>query len=172
MKLASGHWLLVNQRIIATLGLADTIGIADVPEDTLGGLRWAAQHAIVAQRQKVRHGTNRVYVYSGSMPLTSLDLAQFQALAQRMHAVIKSGDLTATEVALAETQHALFQQTYLPLLQLRPILQCQVIFMAQAAVEVGVDAESAARKSEHFLAHIGTTFDDGGLSDMLSAAAR
>lgn len=83
-----------------------------------------------------------------------------------------AGDSTATALVLDEVTRALFQQAYLPLLHLRPILQCQVIFMAQAAMDVGVDAESTARQSERFLAQIGVTYDYSCLAEILADAAR
>lgn len=163
---------MLNQRMVAELLLSNTLGIANVQDGTLAGLQRAAQYAIVAQRQKVRTGTNQVYVYDELLPSTSLDLAQYLALAQRMHAVIKTGDSAATALVLDEVTRALFQQAYLSLLHLRPILQCQVIFMAQAAMDVGVDAESTARQSERFLAQIGVTYDYSYLAEILADAAR
>jgi len=161
----------LNQRIVSELRLSNTLGIAYVLEDTLAGLQWAAQCAVVAQRQKVRTGTNRVYVYSESTPATSLDLAKYLEFAQRMHMVIKSGDSNATALILDELVRTLFQQVYLPLHHLRPIVQCRVIFMAQAAMDGGVDAEVTARQSEQYRAQIGITFDYTSLREILIAAA-
>jgi AraC-like DNA-binding protein len=161
----------VNARIGHTLAAPATMGIAFLPAATLDGLRWAAQYAIVAQRQKVRTGTNRVYVHSADQPNTSLPMARYLALAQELHAVVKTGDVPATQMVLARVTHTLFQQAYLSLLHLRPILQCQVIFMAQAAVDVGVDADIMAARSEACLTQLGCTFDYTALRDLLVEAA-
>ncbi|HOC32000.1 MAG TPA: AraC family transcriptional regulator, partial [Armatimonadota bacterium] len=151
--------------------ISSSIGVAFLPEPTLEGFRWAAQYAIVAQRRKVRLGLDRVFVWDTTISPAPIDLGEYWTLARRMQAVIRTGDVLETEMALEDITRALFEDRYLSLLHLRPILQVQVIFMAQAAGEVGADAESVALESEEFLHQIGTAYDYTRLRDLLRTAA-
>ncbi|HEY3267185.1 MAG TPA: helix-turn-helix transcriptional regulator [Armatimonadota bacterium] len=160
----------LNRRLHEECSLGNTIGIAFLREASLSGLQWAAQRSIVAQRQKVRTGGNRVYVHDASAPPDSLDLGAYWRLAQRMQAVVKAGDLPGAEAALREIAEALFQSTYLPLSHLRPILQCQVLFMAQAASDASLDAAEVARLSEDYLVRIGVAYDYARLRETLAEA--
>lgn len=151
--------------------LVGTVGLAFLPEESIAALQWAAQYAIVAQRQKVRTGSGRLYVYDPASPPDSLDLKTYWELAKRMQSVIRAGDIPAVEESLNDLTDALFRKTYLPLSHMRPILQSQVIFMAQAAMEAMVDARDVAEASERFLSRIGTAYDYARLRDMLREAA-
>ncbi len=137
----------LQQAMKTGLGISSSIGVAFLPEPTLEGFRWAAQYANVAQRRKVRLGLDRVFVWDTTISPAPIDLGEYWTLARRMQAVIRTGDVLETEMALEDITRALFEDRYLSLLHLRPILQVQVIFMAQAAGEVGADAESVALKA-------------------------
>ena len=161
----------LQQALKTVHGISSSIGLAFLPEATLEGFRWAAQYAVVAQRRKVRHGINRVFVWDTSQSPAPIELGEYWKLARRMQSVIRTGDSVETESALKDITKALFEDRYLNLIHLRPVLQVQVIFMAQAASEVGADADAVAQRSEDFLHQIGSAFDYSRLRELHREAA-
>jgi AraC-like DNA-binding protein len=158
-------------RINETTSLSVTIGIAYLIEKSISGWRNAAQLAVVAQRNKVRLGGNRVIVYDQATMSPSPFLAAYWRLGDMVYNLVRSGKLEQVEPVMDEVCRSLFTTSYLGLIYLRPILQSLVILMAQGAIEVGVESTEAAFESERCLSEISTTYDYARLKQLLETAA-
>ncbi|MEN6355724.1 MAG: helix-turn-helix transcriptional regulator [Armatimonadota bacterium] len=168
---------LINQmnsllkRINESSSLSVTIGVAFLTEESMQSWRYAAQLAVVAQRGKVRWGSNRVFVYDEAAMSPSPFLTTYWRLGESLYRLVRSGDETLVRPVMNDVSHALFTTSYLGLIYLRPILQSMVILMAQGAIEVGVESTEAAADSERYLNEISTTYDYARLKDLLEEAA-
>lgn len=156
--------------ISGVLAQSITIGLAFLSESSLGAWRGATQRAVVAQRSKVRFGSGRMYTAGDDFHPPTLDFRGYWSLANRLHELVRSGSVSRAGQAIDDVLRTLFDETYLPLRHLRPVLQSQIILMAQAAAEVGVDAASVARQSEESLEQLGVTFDYEQMKDLIRGA--
>ncbi len=154
-----------------TTTLSVTIGIAYLAEKSISGWRGAAQLAVVAQRNKVRMGGNRVIVYDAATMSPSPFLATYWRLGDIVYNLVRSGNMELVAPAMDEVCRSLFTTSYLGLIYLRPILQSLIIMMTQGAIEVGVESTEAAFESERYVSEISTTYDYARLKQLIETAA-
>lgn len=159
-----------RKRLSSRLAQSATAGIAFITERSLDAWRSATQLAVVAQRKKVRSGFGRTYIAGQTADASALDLSTIWTLAERLHRLVRSGDTARAHQEAPDILRVVFTDNYLPLSHLRPILQSQVVFMARAAVEAGVDAVSVAARSENYLESLSHMFDYASMQEMLWSA--
>lgn len=147
-----------RRQISSETGADITIGVAKLQTLSLAGMQWAAQRAVVAQRQKVRDGINRVYIHDNAeLPVPSL--AIYWRLALNLQEKMRAGHTDATADITTDICREIFRGTYLSLHKLRPVLQSLIILTAQAATDAGVDEMQTAAATEEILSAISDEFD-------------
>ncbi len=152
------HFEKLRQKITVETGAMITIGIAKLPSTTLAGLQWATQRAVVAQRQKMKNGCNRVYLHDNEdLPIPNL--ATYWRLALNLQDKLKTGYMQESLAITDDICNEIFRGTYLSLGKLRPILQSLVILTAQATTDTGVDIARITAISEKALTEIATEYD-------------
>jgi AraC-like DNA-binding protein len=161
----------LRQEVCSVSRLPSTLGIAFTRGRSLPNWRSAAQHAVVAQRRKVRFGCNRTYIYEESFLSPSFSKSEHWRFGARLDNLVKSGDPGRTDGVLREVSGVLFRENYLPLNHLRPILQSHIILMAQTAREAGADDDGITPETESYLSQIAVTFDYSDLKSIFESAA-
>jgi len=148
----------IRRKIAAETSADITIGIAKLPSMTLTGLQWAAQRAVVSQRQKMKSGCNKVYLHDNE-DLPVPNLANYWRLALNLQDKLRAGH-TQESIAITEDICCeIFRGTYMSLGKIRPVLQSLVILTAQATTDAGVDAGNITIISEKMLTYIATEYD-------------
>lgn len=137
--------------------LSTTIGIAFLPEYSVSGWRWAAQRAVVAQREKVKKGGGKLYIYSDS-PSSSLYLIP-QDITRMIWDIVNSGDISRLEKVSKIVIHELFEKKYFPLIYLRPILQFLTAVMGWAGIIAGIDIKEIFERIQNYLSEINNTYE-------------
>ncbi|MCE5323420.1 helix-turn-helix transcriptional regulator [bacterium] len=165
------HIKSLHKQINESASLSVTIGLAFLADESMQAWRLASQLAVVAQRSKVRLGSNQVFVYDEKTMSPSPFLATYWRLGNSLYRLVRSGDKSQVGNVMYDVSHTLFTSSYLGLIYLRPILQSMVILMAQGAIEVGVESTEVARDSERCLSEISTTYDYSRLKELLEEAA-
>lgn len=148
-----------------------TAGLAFLTDHTIDAWRVATQHAVVAQRNRVRSGSGRLYIADADFPTFMSDRSSFWRLSDRLYGLVRSGDLDAVTNAINNVLCVVFTEHYLALGHLRPILQSQIVLMAQAAMEVGVDAAAITPRSEYYLEQLGSVYDYVRMKELIHEAA-
>jgi AraC-like DNA-binding protein len=165
-----GYYFEKFRRVLTVETGADiTIGIAKLPTMTLAGLQWAAQRAVVSQRQKMKSGCNRVYLHNNE-DLPVPNLANYWRLALNLQDKLRAGHTQESLVITEEICSEIFRGTYMSLGKIRPVLQSLVILTAQATTDVGVDADSITIISEKMLTYIATEYDYMTLEYIIKSA--
>ena len=154
-------------------GPSATLGLAFLRTRDTAGLREAAQHAVVAQRRKVRQGGGTVYVYEKSFLARPFSVAEHRRLSDRLTAIVRDADESDASDVLSRVLSEIFRENYLSLGHLRPLLQSDIVLMAQAALEAGADESDVSAESHARLVYIAETFDYADLRQIvLDSAAR
>lgn len=137
--------------------LTATIGAALLPEYSLEGWRWAAQRAVVAQREKIRRGEGKLYVYSDT-PSSGLYLIP-QGIVRIIWDTVNSGDISRVRDVSKVVIYELFENRYFPLIYLRPMLQFLTAVMGWAGIIAGVDITKIFEKIQDYLSKINNTYE-------------
>jgi len=137
--------------------LSATIGVAFLPDYSVDSWRWAAQRAVVAQREKVKRGEEKLYVYSDS-PSSSLHLIP-QDIIRILWDTVNSGNISEVERVSEIVIQELFEKKYFPLIYLRPILQFLTAVMGWAGIIAGADITRVFEKIQDYLSEINNTYD-------------
>ena len=137
--------------------LSATIGVAFLPDYSVDSWRWAAQRAVVAQREKVKRGEEKLYVYSDS-PSSSLHLIP-QDIIRILWDTVNSGNISEVERVSEIVIQELFEKKYFPLIYLRPILQFLTAVMGWAGIIAGADITKVFEKTQDYLSEINNTYD-------------
>lgn len=137
--------------------LSATIGVAFLPDYSVDSWRWAAQRAVVAQREKVKRGEEKLYVYSDS-PSSSLYLIP-QDMIRILWDTVNSGNISEVERVSEIVIQELFEKKYFPLIYLRPILQFLTAVMGWAGIIAGADITRIFEKIQDYLSEINNTYD-------------
>jgi AraC-like DNA-binding protein len=153
----------------AEFSLRITIGVAVLPDASSDAMRWAAQRAVVALRQGQGLGGNRVLRFDERTMPTAYSLSGYWQTLGRLKALVYAGESTGAWAAADSAAYLIFHAHYLPLHHLRPLLASQVILLAQAMLEAGVDAETVAVLAERRLAELTADFDYVALARRLRA---
>lgn len=137
--------------------LSATIGVAFLPDYSVDSWRWAAQRAVVAQREKVKRGEEKLYVYSDS-PSSSLHLIP-QDIIRILWDTVNSGNISEVERVSEIVIQELFEKKYFPLIYLRTILQFLTAVMGWAGITAGADITRVFEKIQDYLSEINNTYD-------------
>ncbi len=148
----------LQENLLRYDGILVTIGLAFLPNESFKGWEWAAQRAVVAERQKIREGIGRVYVYSGDRS-KHLPISTYQGLIDTLWHLVLNGRLSEVDSYLHEANQELFEGTYIPILNLRPLIQMKISVMGWAAIEAGVDPDQVLPKIQGYLSEISVLYD-------------
>lgn len=137
--------------------LTATIGVSFLPEHSLEGWRWAAQRAVVAQREKIRRGEGKLYVYSDTSA-SALHLIP-KGVVNILWDTVNSGDISRVGKVSKVVTYELFENKYFPLIYLRAILQFFTAVMGWAGIIAGVDINKIFEKIQDYLSKINNTYE-------------
>lgn len=150
--------------------IANTIGFAAVVGKTLPAWRWAAQMAAVAQRNKIFHGSGRVYYSHQLQTARSYDHLFCYAQEEELYASIRTGEDEKAGVAADKLDGILFGE-YPPLYYLRIRLQEIILRMGRCAVESGAEAKEIFPSLQNYILKVGSQYDYERLQGILREAA-
>ncbi len=150
-------------------GIFVTIGIAFLPEYSLDGWRWAAQRAVVAERQKIRKGPGRVYLYSEDYSERP-PIFTYQELIEKLWHLVLNGRLPEVDTYFNLLNRELFEANYIPILDLHLLIQIKINVMGWAAIQAGVESSQIFPRVQDYLSTVSTLYDYVKLRELLFKA--
>lgn len=147
-----------------------TAGLSFLRKPSMYFFKRAAQCAVVAQRSKVRDGGGRLYVLADATgPLEDLTIPLSLSVQVWKH-ILKGGSGADEPECLKDVVKFLFQTRYIPLGQMRPLIQMMIVLMAWAAGVAGVPPSVSMPKVLEFLNATNNIFDYTSYKRLISLA--
>lgn len=145
-----------------------SIGLAFLREYSVEGWRFAAQRAVVAQRYKLKKGKGCINVYPKDILLPELeDYSDLNNLIIDLYDSIYIMDVYKIEESVRNILKKLFEERYLPLGKLKPIIQFLISTVILASIKTGLNFSEIFPNLQIYLTEIDTTYDYVRLKEFL-----